>query len=482
MRADSRPRPRPRGGAAGAREAAPVHLHAGVRGRPLPGPRTRSGRRALLSEAVELGFDLVDVRRARRLPDDVVAVEGGARARALVARPRGHARRPRRRLRPDGGARPRRREDRGHRALDRPTSAGCWPSPRGTPRTRRLGWSRSRWARSASPRASSAAASARRSRSPRRPRGREAAPGQIPARTLVDCYRVRQIGPRHARLRPRRLGRPAQPVARRSRTAPSPERGVGRRLRPAAGRVDAPPSSTRFPALGVSGFSVTRPYKGEILRSPRLRHAARRRGGVGEHGGGAGRAARRPEHRRRRRAACRCGGGSTPSGRAVAILGAGGAARAAAFALVRAGARVTVAARGARSRRREVAAATGCAAAGLEDAVRRLAYDVLVNATPVGSGRLPGPSRRCRPGLLRPGSVVFDMVYEPRETPLLAAARARGLRRRSTASRCWSRRRWGSSRRGRAATAPVEAMTEAAVDGDRRGSRVARPARSEGAR
>jgi shikimate dehydrogenase len=27
---------------------------------------------------------------------------------------------------------------------------------------------------------------------------------------------------------------------------------------------------------------------------------------------------------------------------------------------------------------------------------------------------------------LRSGAVVFDMVYEPRETPLLAAARARG--------------------------------------------------------
>jgi len=112
-----------------------------------------------------------------------------------------------------------------------------------------------------------------------------------------------------------------------------------------------------------------------------------------------------------------------PAGRAAVIVGAGGAARAAAFALVRAGARVTVLARRP-EQAAEVASATGCASAGL-DALPALAWDVLVNATPLGSGAFPGQSP-VPPGILRKGAVVFDMVYEPRETPLLVAAKARG--------------------------------------------------------
>jgi shikimate dehydrogenase len=66
----------------------------------------------------------------------------------------------------------------------------------------------------------------------------------------------------------------------------------------------------------------------------------------------------------------------------------------------------------------------GGAACGLADVAGR-AYDVLVNATPLGSGAFPGMAP-VPASALRAGSVVFDMVYEPRETPLLAAARARG--------------------------------------------------------
>jgi shikimate 5-dehydrogenase len=59
--------------------------------------------------------------------------------------------------------------------------------------------------------------------------------------------------------------------------------------------------------------------------------------------------------------------------------------------------------------------------------VSALRWDVLINATPLGSGsapgRLPVPE-----SALRRGAVVFDMVYEPRDTPLLRAARSRGCR------------------------------------------------------
>jgi shikimate dehydrogenase len=149
------------------------------------------------------------------------------------------------------------------------------------------------------------------------------------------------------------------------------------------------------------------------------------------------------------------------AGRLAVILGAGGAARAAAFALVRAGARVTVLARRP-EQAAEVAQAAGCASAGLEALDRPgHGWDVLLNATPVGSGSAPGRSPIVT-AALRPGAVVFDMVYEPRETPLLAAARAvshvtiEGVEM-LVAQAVGQFEAWTG------VSAPVEAMTEAAV-------------------
>ena len=109
-------------------------------------------------------------------------------------------------------------------------------------------------------------------------------------------------------------------------------------------------------------------------------------------------------------------------GRRVVILGAGGAARAAALALVQAGAKVTVLARKP-AQAAAVAKDTGGAAGDLA----RLPdheWDVLINATPIGSASLPSGSP-VPAAHLRRGAVVFDMVYEPLETPLLRdAARA----------------------------------------------------------
>jgi len=250
--------------------------------------------------------------------------------------------------------------------------------------------------------------------------GREAAPGQLPAAVLADVYRVRSISPST-----RVYGLVGSDVLR------SLSPAIQNRAFAATGTdaVYVPLQAesmaafvAALPALGLSGFSVTRPYKGAIL--PHLDsvtpHAAEagsvntvvaqdgRLVGLSTDGDGV----LVPLRRR-----------VDPAGRAVAILGAGGAARAAAFALVRAGARVTVLARRA-EQAAEVASATGCASAGL-DALPGLAWDVLVNATPLGSGAFPGRSP-VPPGALRKGAVVFDMVYEPRETPLLAAAKARG--------------------------------------------------------
>jgi shikimate dehydrogenase len=115
-----------------------------------------------------------------------------------------------------------------------------------------------------------------------------------------------------------------------------------------------------------------------------------------------------------------------PGGRHVVVLGAGGAARAITDALGRADARVTVAARrleAAQSVANLAAGAAATAIADVDEAIGRA--DVIVNATPVGMAGEQPPFDVTR---LHEGQLVVDTVYHPSETPLLAAARARGAR------------------------------------------------------
>lgn len=115
-------------------------------------------------------------------------------------------------------------------------------------------------------------------------------------------------------------------------------------------------------------------------------------------------------------------GGVTVAGRHVAMLGAGGAARAIADALARHGAaRVSVVNRTPESA--HAAAALAGAVGEVADAAVLREADVVVNATSVGMG---GDELPCDPVLLRPGQVVADIVYHPRDTALLRAARAAG--------------------------------------------------------
>jgi len=106
------------------------------------------------------------------------------------------------------------------------------------------------------------------------------------------------------------------------------------------------------------------------------------------------------------------------------VLGGGGAARAVARALAGGGARVAVAARRMVAAEAAATLAHGAAIDWNDRAARASAADVIVNATPVGMAgdrSLPLPE-----SVLGIGQVVIDLVYEPVETPLLAAARARG--------------------------------------------------------
>jgi shikimate dehydrogenase len=110
-------------------------------------------------------------------------------------------------------------------------------------------------------------------------------------------------------------------------------------------------------------------------------------------------------------------------GRRVVIVGAGGASRAAAFALRSAGARVTVVARNP-DQAGELAGAVGCAHGALDE-LYRYPWDILINATPLGS-RAFLEQTAVPADQHRPGSIVFEMVYDPLETRLLREAAAAG--------------------------------------------------------
>ena len=111
----------------------------------------------------------------------------------------------------------------------------------------------------------------------------------------------------------------------------------------------------------------------------------------------------------------------TLEGARVLVLGAGGAARAAAFGLKERGCEVFIL-------NRSVAPAQKLARQAKARTVKRpdlkkLAFDVIINATPVGMAN-------SRESPLNENEInakyVFDMVYDPAETRFLKAARERG--------------------------------------------------------
>jgi shikimate dehydrogenase len=122
------------------------------------------------------------------------------------------------------------------------------------------------------------------------------------------------------------------------------------------------------------------------------------------------------------------------AGAQVVIAGAGGAAHAVVFACLRAGARqVTVGNRTVASASALVErfagigsgsrSAVALADPAFENALR--SADLAVNATTVG---MVDPGLTIPVDLLPEKATVFDLVYVPAETPLVAAARGRGLR------------------------------------------------------
>ncbi|MFP4223612.1 MAG: shikimate dehydrogenase [Phycisphaeraceae bacterium] len=119
------------------------------------------------------------------------------------------------------------------------------------------------------------------------------------------------------------------------------------------------------------------------------------------------------------------------AGKAVAVVGAGGAARAVVAGFAAYGGRVTVYNR-TRAKAEALAAEFGgesgsVAAAGLE-ALPGASFEVLINCTPIGMHPEVEASPVDGEGLpdWGPGTVVFDTIYNPLETKLLRQAKAAG--------------------------------------------------------
>ena len=112
------------------------------------------------------------------------------------------------------------------------------------------------------------------------------------------------------------------------------------------------------------------------------------------------------------------------AGRAVAVLGAGGAARAIVAALAYYGATVTIYNRTV-SRAEALAEEFGANAASIELA-DGLQAEIIINCTPIGMHRHSDTSPLS--AIPTDTAVVFDTIYNPIETPLLVQARQAGCR------------------------------------------------------
>ena len=216
-------------------------------------------------------------------------------------------------------------------------------------------------------------------------------------------------------------------------------------------------------ALGVAGLNVTIPFKRDVLEVVEADPLAERIGAVNtvvfpDDGGDGGDTPRGYNTD---------AAGVTRSferhdvaldGRDAVVVGAGGAGRAAAFALADAGASVHVANR-TTERATELAAdvpdATGGGLDGLAERVP--AADVLVNATSVGmeEDATPVPAE-----LLHGDLAVLDAVYAPTETRLLRDAAVAGA---TTVEGAWMLLYQGveAFERWTGADAPVEEMNAA---------------------
>jgi 3-dehydroquinate dehydratase/shikimate dehydrogenase len=248
--------------------------------------------------------------------------------------------------------------------------------------------------------------------------GEAVAPGQIPLAPLLETYRFRSITASTAVYGI--LGRPVgHSVSPAMHNAAFDALGIDAVYLPF--EAESVEDFRQFAlALDVRGASVTAPFKTDLVSYlARADRASRRAGAAntirvkGDEWEGRNTDVEAFLHPLRGRVAL--------DGLRVALVGAGGVARAAAAALAGTGARVTV-----HARRPEAAAAAAEIAGGRagEGPPRAGQWDLLVNATPVGTYPAIG-GMAVDPACLG-GGLVYDLVYNPPMTALRLAAEAAG--------------------------------------------------------
>jgi 3-dehydroquinate dehydratase/shikimate dehydrogenase len=245
------------------------------------------------------------------------------------------------------------------------------------------------------------------------------APGQIDLERLHREFRFRRIGPSTALYGI--AGRPvAHSLSPALHNAAFEHLGVDAAYVPLAA-ADVDDLLAGAGVLGLAGASVTAPFKVDVMgRLESLDGDARLTGAVNtlvrEPGGWRG---------------CNtdldgflagCSGIDLRAKR-VAVLGTGGAARAVALAARRVGAGVTCYGRDL-TKAEALAAALGVAAGARPVPAR--SWDVLVNATPVGTH--PDSDCSAFPESRYDGEVAYDLVYNPPRTRFLRDASAQGCR------------------------------------------------------
>jgi 3-dehydroquinate dehydratase/shikimate dehydrogenase len=248
----------------------------------------------------------------------------------------------------------------------------------------------------------------------------ETAPGQVTARTLHDLYRIEHLD--HAT---RLFAVAGNPIG--HSLSPLMHNTAFRREIVNAVMLPLKPRSlddllTIVRELPLAGVAVTMPFKEEVL--PHLANMDPLTAKIGAcntlRTGADGKlygfntdvaGVLRPLEKRLKLKGAR-----------VAVLGAGGAARAAVFGLVAQGAEVFVVNR---THDKAVSLARQAKAKSLKhELFAKQKFDVLINSTPCGQKgmkqTLPIAENELNANL------VFDMVYNPIETPLLKLAHARG--------------------------------------------------------
>ena len=251
--------------------------------------------------------------------------------------------------------------------------------------------------------------------------GEETAPGQISARTLLDLYRIDQLD-----LATKVMAWPATRLRIRSHWRCSMQRFGGS----AGNSVYLPLQTsgmndlrTLIREVPIAGLSVTMPFKQEILKYLQKTDPLSARIGAcntiirSQDGKLYGfntdvAAVVRPLEKR-----------LALKGAKILVIGAGGAARAAVFGLQEKGAEIHILNR--TLPKAQKLAREAKAKSVKREQMAKSSFDVIINATPVG---MRGAKAQT---VLEPNEInarlVFDLVYNPIDTPLIKSAREKGI-------------------------------------------------------